>query len=1062
METKNFEVLNAALDGINLVEASAGTGKTYSIALLFLRWILSGGYNGKIDSIVAVTFTNYATSELKERISAFLEEAFRYLRNENPEKTDPLVAAVCGKISPDKKAEAEKKLKSAINNFDSASIFTIHGFCHRLIQENAFEIGTPFNLELSEDSNIAHEAAVDFFRKELSKENDRAFLNAAQKELSVKKFESLLRKAGNSRDAGVNISKDVVTDAGTREKLASIYSVFLKKAPEIIRKNREKSEKMSFDDLISTVYEILGDERRSSKLKSVMEKRYDFIMIDEFQDTDPIQYSIFKELFFDGNHTVFLIGDPKQSIYSFRNADIFSYLKTSDAVDRKYIMKTNFRSSAPAVRAVNNVFSGINFGIKEIEYSEINPKNENQSPMKLEKNSSFTSCPGMLVYEIESDEEIISNIKERVINMLRPDSKYRLGDRPVKPSDIAILAKTNSFAREICDALKQDNIPVSFESGSGKGLSVFETSEAKALFKLIKAAETGGSDEFRALLLTFFYHKTVDDLGGSQELYMQKLYDDFTECFSEWDKKGFYSVFSKFIGKEEILAEIMSEDINTLNNIRHLSELINNFETTSGISAANTADWFAAKLDNPEKDSSEEEPVRNSGNTDDAVRIMTLHKSKGLEFNIVFVSFNVKKRVSGNEWISSHSYDLLTSGYEKVISLEKSNSTDHSVKGDEESEETREFYVGVTRAKYLTVYYLRGQAYSGTIDKKLKELLENRQIDFVRYFKKESGQTKVETPFKFADPMSKYKDTELRKYAEIERRITPEVSFSSFSGIVSSESGTDEYFTEKYGEISAGNSDEPEVQPVPQDASIDRETLKMSVFPSGAEAGTTLHSILEKADFTSKNNLNLIREILRKEMNFRNEELENTANIVNDCIASVSNVKMFGGKSLKDVKNEDKSAETEFFFKIKSDVGKGDIFKTIGRYCQTNRFSTELLPKGFMHGYIDLVLKIDGKYYIIDWKSNNLGNFPEDYSEEKMKKEMEKKNYCLQYMIYLAAFDKYISSVDKSYSYSKNFGGIRYVFLRGVDAGNEKSGIFYDTPEESVLREFQQLFEGEK
>ena len=1059
MKTKNFEVLNVDLKGVNLVEASAGTGKTYSIALLFLRWILSGKYNGKIDSIVTVTFTNYATSELKERISLFLEEALLCLQDKSS-GTDPMIAAVCGQIPFEKRDEAGKKLKSAISSFDSASIFTIHGFCHRLIQENAFEIGAPFNLELSENSNIPHETAVDFFRKELSKEKDRVFLNAVQKELTIKKFESLLRKAGNVREAGINISEDIFPDAAVREKLTSIYTDFLKKAPEIIRENREKSEKMSFDDLISSVYEILCDTDRASKLKSVMEKRYGLIMIDEFQDTDPAQYFIFKELFFDENHTVFLIGDPKQSIYSFRNADIFSYIKTSSSVDNKYVMKTNFRSSATAVKAVNNVFSEINFGIKEIEYAEINPENKAENPLKIEKNSFFVPCPGMLIYEIDSDDEIISNIKERVTNMLCPDSQYRLGDRALKPSDIAILAKTNTFAQEICDALKAENIPASLESGSGKGLSVFETSEAKAMLKLIKAAETGGLSEFKALLLTFFYHKTVDDLLCEKESLVQRFYDEFTECFSDWDKKGFYSLFSRFIEKEEILSEIMREDIKTLNNIRQLSELVNNFETTSGFSAANTADWFSARLDDPGKDSTEDDPVRNSDDINDAVRVMTLHKSKGLEFNIVFVTFNVTNHISGNEWIPRHAGH--STGYEKVISLEKSSSKDHSVKGDDEPEETREFYVGVTRAKYLTVYYLREQAFEGTIDRKLKKLLDSKEVDVVKYVKKGIGQTCSGRPFKFEDPLLKYKDAELKKCAEITRRITSGVSLSSFSGMVSANRGTDGYFAEKYDETSGENFDDSSIQPVLSDISSGKDPVKMSVFPSGSEAGLALHSILEKVDFTRENNSDLVREFLKKEMNFPEEDLENMVGAVNECIAVLSNVRMFGGKSLKDVAAKDKSAEMEFFLKIRDDVSKDKVSAVIEETCHGSRISADTLQRGFMHGYIDLALKVDGKYYIVDWKSNNLGCFAEDYSEEKIVKEMEKGNYYLQYMIYLAAFDKYISSVDESYSYSEDFGGIRYVFLRGIDANDAKAAVFYDSPGESVLRKFQQLFEGEK
>lgn len=1069
MAAKDFEVLKADLDGINLVEASAGTGKTYSIAMLFLRWILSEKYNGNIDSIVAVTFTNYATSELKERISAFLEDALRCLQNRICGKEDKLIRKLCDEIPPESRNDAVKKLKTAVNGFDSASIFTIHGFCRRLILENAFEIRAPFNIELSDSSNIQHETAVDFFRNELSKENDRSFLSAVQSELSVKKFEDLMRKAGNSHEVRIDISKNIVPDDAAREKLASIYSGFLNKIPEITKKNREKNEKMTYDDLILLVYEILHVKEHAQRLKNIMAKRYGLVMIDEFQDTDPVQYFIFRELFFNGNHTVFLIGDPKQSIYSFRNADIFSYLGTSQAVNRKYAMKTNFRSSAQAVNAVNNVFAKIDFGIKEITYSGINPKDSDENPLKLKKESSFIPSPGMLVYEISSDEEIISNIKERIRNMLCPDSNYRLGDRNIKPSDIAILTRTNSFAKEIFDALKSENFPVSFESGSGKGLSVFATPEAKAVLTLIKAAETRGYGEFKALLLTFFYNKTVDDFSDENGFYLQKLYDEFTECFSDWDKKGFYCVFSKFIEKEEILSAIMRStdgqmlnNVQILNNIRHIAELVNVFETTSGFSPANTADWFAAKLNSQEESSAEDESVRNSYDGSDAVRIMTLHKSKGLEFNIVFFSLSVKNRFPGNEWIPRHDYDYAASDYEKTISLEKSNSQDHSVKGDYEPEETREFYVGVTRAKYLTVYYLRETVYDGTVDKKLRELLEENKINSVKYCKKsDSVQSDAETSFQFEDPLSKYRDLTLREPEKLEREIRAFLSMSSYSGMISASKDEDEYFAEKYEETSQENSgDLPQLS---SDALQEgREPLKMSSFPSGKEAGSVLHSILEKVDFSKDDNTDIIREILKKEMDLPDEDLENTVEAVNGCVAAVSNVRMFGGKSLRDAGSRNMSAEMEFFLKVKDDVKKGLVSGVIaGKYPEC-RIGGDAIQKGFMHGYIDLALKTGGKYYIIDWKSNNLGSFEENYFEEKIEEEMKKHNYYLQYMIYLAAFDKYISSIDPDYSYSENFGGVRYVFLRGVNADNEKSGIFYDCPEEALLREFQQLFEGEK
>ena len=163
MKTEKFDVLKAGLSGVNLVEASAGTGKTYSIALLFLRWILSERYNGKIDSVVVVTFTKYATAELKERILHFLETALGFLSGK--ECGDEQIRAVCREIRQERKESVVENLKSAINSFDTASIFTIHGFCRKLILENAFEIGSRFTLDLVEDPDLGSNVIAQVFSK---------------------------------------------------------------------------------------------------------------------------------------------------------------------------------------------------------------------------------------------------------------------------------------------------------------------------------------------------------------------------------------------------------------------------------------------------------------------------------------------------------------------------------------------------------------------------------------------------------------------------------------------------------------------------------------------------------------------------------------------------------------------------------------------------------------------------------------------------------------------------------------------------------------------------------
>ena len=314
---KEFDVLKVNLAGENLIEAAAGTGKTYSVAIMVLRWILNTDH--PIDSVLAVTYTNYATDELKERILNFLEKGLEFFKKPEDCKDDT-IKEVCSAISDKDKAAA--KLKKAINDFDTASIFTIHGFCYRIIQEHAFELGTDFKMELSKDADPEKDAATAFFRQniqncETTDDNGNKLLEDKQsrEKISVTKLKDFVSKAG------IGIGNNNITLSGQstfNNKILEIYKDFVKEAPLLAKDIRERKNLIGLNDILEIVYEVLkNNESVAKSLQRIMEDRYSLVLIDEFQDTDPLQYFIFKKLFCNGKHTVFFIGDPKQSIYSF-------------------------------------------------------------------------------------------------------------------------------------------------------------------------------------------------------------------------------------------------------------------------------------------------------------------------------------------------------------------------------------------------------------------------------------------------------------------------------------------------------------------------------------------------------------------------------------------------------------------------------------------------------------------------------------------------------------------------------------------------------------------------
>lgn len=1050
-EYKKFDVLNVDLAGENLIEAAAGTGKTYSIAIMVLRWILSTDH--PVDSVLAVTFTNAATAELKERILNFLEKGLEFFKK--PENCkDETIKKVCSGITNKEKAAA--KLKKAINDFDAASIFTIHGFCQKLIREHAFELGIDFKMEFSEDADPKADAATTFFRQNLADCETDGILNdkKSREKISLKKLKEFISKAGLGIE-NKNISFDSA-DIPFSDEIAEIYKDLAEKAPEIARNNRNRKNVMGFDDILLIIYDALKNNGSGAEaIQKIMEERYSLVLIDEFQDTDPIQYFIFQKLFCNGRHTVFFIGDPKQSIYSFRDADIFSYIGAKENVRNIYGMEKNYRSSAAAVGATNEVFDKTDsFGSNSpIKYKTVSA-DKNPDDYSLTKNGE--PLPGILLHEIRETKikkellqaQICSHILQSIQEMTKKDSPFKINEnkieRAVKPSDIAVLVAKNDFALEVYETLKKAEIPAIVEAETAKRLSIFYSEEALAVQKLLSAAATGGFAEFKTLLLTFFYNMTVYDIADeSRSSELSELHKKFNSCFENWETQGFLASFSKFLEDENILSCIAAKGERTVSIIRQLSELIHKHELSEGYSPLRTQEWFKNKIKS--KSDTEDEIIRPESEKNENVRIMTLHKSKGLEFNIVFFPF-ILNQGNKEQWVIRHRKKE-AGGYEREMIFAKASGTNRNgdLPNDDELEEKRRIYVGITRAKYLTVCYTQG------IKKSLEptSLFKKENPVFV---KSDDLLTPDHTTGTSNEQTQRSREPELRFPEEAAGPMAPGWALTSFSGIISQRQNGEELQADEDPEngedhsAPSGNSGEP---PVP-----------MALFPSGTDAGTVLHSIFENADFSSEDNTGTISTILKKKMNFSSDELETTVPIVNECLNNVFSAPVFEGKTLRDI--EDKTAEMEFFLSIKDDVPAGKLSKIIEDNYKTAKLEADGVKKGFLHGYIDLAAKIDGKYYIIDWKSNNLGCNFTDYGHENIEAEMKKHNYYLQYMLYLAAFESYIKSVDKNYSYEKNFGGIRYVFLRGVKAANRETGIFSDRPEESELRKIQNLFEGKK
>ena len=1172
-----FDAVKVELKGRNLIEASAGTGKTYSIALLFLRLILKG-YD--ITEILVVTFTNAATEEVKDRIRIFLKDAFDVLKNRpiSIDEDNPIHQILKNETDNFSNSSlAVDRLENALLEFDDSAVFTIHGFCQRVIKENSFECGAVFDAELVGDTqSMIDQIARDFWREYFYTENE-TFLQYAVgtknlspeyfiklggkflgqpdlmfdgeeevdfnivkgkigefKELAVKtqeewgkKGESLKknildnktilnqRSYNNNKkrklleylnNPSYEMSKEVsyftssLIEENSKEivspmplffnlmeemknvgeeigKLYRQYLVHYKRlyfsyGAEKLEELKKRSGTLSFDDLLLTVYRALASEN-GSKLKKVLQNKYKVVLIDEFQDTDPVQFKIFDTIFDSKNSLSFFIGDPKQAIYSFRGADIYTYLFAAEKIDsrRKYTMAKNYRSAAELVKGVNKIFVNREnpFLNEEIEMSEVSSVNDNKKDESVLTINGRTAEPMVIMFKNEDEDFnkgllnkekaldlFVNSTTAEISNLLDRNSKSKIGERYVIPSDIAVLTRSGSQAQAMKVSLSKAGIPVVLCNAD----NVFTSQEAKEFYYVLKAINAPGNKKYiNAVLMTEFYgfdSKYLKALAVNEQ-----LFDDIlTEFRKLWDlasKRGFLVMFTEWMKIRKVRKKLLNLENGDrkLTNLLHIVELLNKVTLEKKLTLSALLKLFEEKIEKRDSGFAEEELMRLESD-ENAVQIVTIHKSKGLEYPIVFTPFlygssEVNKPKINHKAIEVYTYH--DDEKRNIINLSEENGESDKLKEERSrasalAENIRLFYVAITRAKYRC--YIHWTKISKAETSAPAYLFhgirtsEEYKSRSVAQLYSDLQHLAAEYPF---ITVKKIEDVKIKKYifeaeGAIERKarefsgnIAKNWAVASFSSL-----SADSSAMMMADELKKNQREDDSSEAVPAEE-IDREAKNIFNFPRGAKAGEALHAIFEEIDFTKESHQKKVIQKLKQYHYLKSEEDNKWAEVIENMVDNVLNAKLPDGFSLSEIDNNSRLTELEFYFPLQK-IKQEEIKEILGK-SQKHIKAAEI--EGYIHGFIDLVFEKNGKFYIIDWKSNHLGYKAVDYQQEEMELAMIEHNYHLQYLFYGVALNAYLQKKIENYDYDSHFGGIYYVFLRGVeDGGNENGcGIYH-------------------
>ena len=1210
---EQFDLPAAPLDaGVSLIEASAGTGKTYNIAGLFVRLLLEGELEAR--QILTVTFTDAATKELRDRIGRRLAEALTTLESgkSDDEFMDSLLAKTnSGELDT---AASKMRLRLALAEFDTAPIYTIHSFCQRILTDRAFECGRPFQTELTPDeTELRQRVARDFWRAEVvpnelaatvllgmdlslrneggkDKTGPEALLGLLRPCLNHPRLEVLGPETGeagtresleenlanlaqcwkhhggeleawlNDPDANLlsqskelkigykvetivpmllesmraiisgefsprqftNLEKftwpmlekkaqkkyerptggiavvvehcESVWAAGEAYR-QSLRAEFIKHAQLRLHELKSAEGVMGYGDLITELADALRAEGGNA-LREQIRGQFAAALIDEFQDTDPLQCKIFLDIFKDSDTALFLIGDPKQSIYRFRGADVFSYLSAKQFAQREATLCTNWRSEPELIAAVNAVFQ--NRPDDPLFYEDIRFEDA-QAPMPYERAQlvnhdlaplQLWSWPGTdkgakpdnpphegeaRVPKQIADRHLPEVMATAIVKLLESDQTIEPREKPnLQPRDIAVLVKTNKQANAMKAALSRRGVPAVLNTTD----SVFDSPEAGELERVLEAVATPNhTAALKLALATDIIGRDAEELFKlvEEESALGDLAQTFADYRDRMERNGFLAMFRKLLDEQQVRASLLrfEDGERRLTNLFHLGELLHETATEQRLNPAALARWLAQQRQDGRPNDANQLRLESD---EDAVKLVTIHRSKGLEYPIVFLPYTWDRRNTEKQGFVFHPDPRDNPGHLQ-LDLGSDELAENRVKAAEENlaDELRLLYVALTRARHRC-YVVTG-CIGGTQGKSLREitglgwLLHPALMQQVDPDNSKAGVQQLTGESLLADC-----EILAAKCPHIETSILPEarpdkwtgdgaaqdhpLQARKFTGKIQPAWGAQSYSTLAHATLARGDAEERrdhDARPIPIDSTT--QPSGIHALPAGARTGTCLHEIFETIDYpqaaaADPEAKQTVASILSQ------HSLEDHLNTVWPNVQHILNAPLdesIPGFTLGKLKQPDRLMELEFTFNMAGVTAPrlAEIFHAHGGPALDPNFPSRLgrlqfqARDGFMRGFIDLLFRHEDRYYILDWKSNRLGPDDAAYTPERLRGVMTTEFYTLQYHVYILALHLYLGQRLPNYDFDRHIGGAFYIFTRGIES--ETRGTVFDQPQRALV-----------
>ncbi len=1087
-----FQLCGALPTGTTVLEASAGTGKTYAIVGLAVRFVAEMGVD--VSQLLLVTFSRAATQELRERtrdrfvaVAAGLADV-EGARGSADELIRHLAQGDSGEV-----ARRRARLVAALSDFDSGTIVTTHSFCQRMLDE--------LGLAGEHDPGVRLVDGIEDLVATVADDLYLARYARGGAPFSLKDAHQLAAAAVGDRHARL-VPDEEIGDHPVAERVAFALAV---------RAETERRKRLSgirdFDDLLVLLHEALADPVHGERASRRIRERYRVALVDEFQDTDPLQWDILRRAFH-GHATLVLVGDPKQAIYAFRGAEVLSYLDAVAHADSRRELTTNRRSDAGLLTALDHLMGGAALGHKEIAVHRVHAVRpatrldgpaEQRTPLRLRRFRRSGAGPlngaGFPAVSRQRS-RVAEDLAADIVRLL--DSGTRIDDRPLGPGDIAVLVRTRSQIDIVRSALDR----VGVASVLTGGASVFATQSATDWLWLLRALEQPHrGDRVRLAAGTPLLGLSAAEIDSGGADLVGRLSAQLRDSARLFTRAGFAAVFEKLSAETELAPRLLAVagGERRLTDLRHIAQLLDQVALRESLGLTALTRWLADRVRDPASGAVSDRSRRLDRDAA-AVQIATVHASKGLEFPVVYLPF---------AWDSAKNPNpatlLFHDGPDRVLDVGGAEAPGYAERkrrceAEEAGEELRLLYVALTRAQCQVVAWW-APAY-GTTFAPLHRMIVGR------------APHSAEVPARAEVPVDEVVAEELSHWAaavstviavEEVRKIAPvrprwgrehtevgELAAARFDREIDHEWRRTSYsaLTAAAHDLHAprvdetpGSSDEP-AEPAaeldlaaPEFAGAARSL--MNDLPYGADFGTLVHGVLERVHTDASD---LAAEV-RTRCEHAIEELlaDIDPEVLSNALLAVMHTPIDSG-SLAAVADRDRLNELDFELPLAGDHEDGrritlrriatllrahlpadDPFVAYADHIDT---LDDLPLRGYLTGSIDAVLRLPGpRFVVVDYKTNRLGAGDltvAHYTHDRMAAEMMRSHYPLQAILYSAALHRFLRWRLPDYDPARHLGGIRYLFVRGMIGPQTPSGcgVFAWDPPVALVEELSQLLAG--